>query len=267
MPPWRRGRFQGDSMKNSKLAVIALAVPMGVFVGAAPAGADETMKLRADLAPLNDSGARGTAMVTVQGTRVTVDIESSGLLAGQPHAQHFHIGGKHMCPGPGAADDIEDDDRLSTTEGKPFYGDIKTSLTTKGDTSPDSGLAVDRFPAAADDGGVSYSRTFEVPKDVAAAVRAGDAVIVQHGLDYNDNGKYDMDGGGKSDLDPKLPAEATDPAACGRLTAAPTGGMAAGAGGTGAQGPDTMLLGTGAALLAVAGAGFLGRRRMRRPLR
>ncbi|WP_304454503.1 hypothetical protein [Nocardiopsis sp. YSL2] len=251
-------------MKNGKLALLAFALPIGVLTAAAPASAEESMTLHADLSALNDSGARGTSTVMIEGTSVTVEIESSGLLAEQPHAQHFHIGGTNMCPGPDAADDIEDDDRLSTTEGQPSYGGIKTSLTTEGDTSPDSALAVERFPAAEADGSVSYHRTFEVPEDVASSIRAGEAVIVQHGLDYNGNGEYDMDGGGESDLDPELPAEATDPSTCGRLTPAPEGGMAAGGGGTGSQGPDALMLGSGAALLAAAGAGagFLVRRRM-----
>lgn len=252
-------------MKNRNLALLAFAVPIGMMTVAPPASADEAMRLRADLAPLNDSGAQGTAMATIEGTTVTVETESSGLLAGQPHAQHFHIGGRNMCPGPDAADDKEDDGRLSTTEGQPSYGPIKTSLTTTGDTSPDSGLAVTRMPAANDDGVVMYQRTFEVPADVAAAVKAGDAVIVQHGVDYNGNGKYDMDGGGKSDLDPSLPAEATDPAACGRLTSAPAGGMATGGGGTSGQDVNTLMLGAGAALMAAAGAGYFARRRTQPP--
>lgn len=255
-------------MRKRNLALLAFAVPAGALMAAPPAFADEAVRLRADLAPLNDSGAQGTAMATIEGTTVTIEIESSGLLAGQPHAQHFHIDGRNVCPGPDAADDNEDDGRLSTTEGQPFYGAIKTSLTTTGDTSPDSGLAVDRMPAASEDGIVTYQRTFTVPDDVAASVRAGDAVIVQHGVDYNGNGEYDMDGGGKSDLDPSLPAEATDPAACGPLNAAPAGGMATGGGGTAHQSIDTVMLGAGTALLTIAGAGYLAhRRRTPRPLK
>ena len=41
---------------------------------------------------------------------------------------------------------------VNTTEGHPSYGMIDTSLTAEGDTSPDSGLAVDSFP-----GGSAYS--------------------------------------------------------------------------------------------------------------
>ena len=41
--------------------------------------------------------------------------------------------------------------------------------------------------------------------------------MVIHGVDYNGNGEYDFDGAGASELDPNLPAEATDPVACGVL--------------------------------------------------
>ena len=36
-------------------------------------------------------------------------------------------------------------------------------------------------------------------------------------VDYNNNGKYDFAGAGPSELNPKHPAEATDPAVCGVL--------------------------------------------------
>ena len=36
-------------------------------------------------------------------------------------------------------------------------------------------------------------------------------------MDYNGNGMYDFDSAGASELDPSLPAEATDPAVCGVL--------------------------------------------------
>jgi hypothetical protein len=41
-------------------------------------------------------------------------------------------------------------------------------------------------------------------------------VVVVHGIDYNGNGKYDAVLG-QSELDPKLPQEATAPALCGPL--------------------------------------------------
>jgi hypothetical protein len=77
-------------------------------------------------------------------------------------------------------------------------------------------LAVNRFPTAPR-GHIHYDRHIKTGKRVAAGIRRGDAVVVVHGVDYNGNGKYDFRGGGKSDLDPALPAEATDPAICGVL--------------------------------------------------
>ncbi len=108
------------------------------------------------------------------------------------------------------------DFRLTTAEGLPAYGPIKVSLTTRGDTSAASGLAVTRFPTAPR-GQIHYDRNTRTSKAVARAIRRGDAVVVIHGVDYNGNGKYDFRSAGKSELDPMLPAEATDPATCGVL--------------------------------------------------
>ena len=51
---------------------------------------------------------------------------------------------------------------------------------------------------------------------MARAIAAGEAVIVIHGVDENHDGTYD--GSAVSDLDPILPAGATDPALCGVIT-------------------------------------------------
>ena len=40
------------------------------------------------------------------------------------------------------------------------YGDVFMSLTTNGDASAESGLAVDRMPVADDSGRIDYDRTF-----------------------------------------------------------------------------------------------------------
>jgi hypothetical protein len=83
----------------------------------------------------------------------------------------------------------------------PAFGPIQVSLTTRGVTSPKSALAVDRFPVAAN-----------------VAKNLGKKVIVQHGVDLNDNGRYDFKAAGKSELDPSLPQEATLPATCGVIS-------------------------------------------------
>lgn len=195
---------------------LVVATMMGAN-GAAPAAAPEPSdNTRAVLEPLNNSGVKGNAEVTVDGRRVNVQLDARRLLKEMPHAQHIHFGAaaRHECPT--VRDDDNADHRINTVEGQPAYGPVRVSLTTKGDTSPSSTLAVNRFPTAPE-GKVNYNRDgIEVSKRVARAIRHGNAVIVIHGIDYNGNKKYDFSAG-KSDLDPTLPAEATDPASCGVL--------------------------------------------------
>ena len=53
-------------------------------------------------------------------------------------------------------------------------------------------------------------------KQIADSVREGEGVLVIHGVDYDGNGAYNFsDPEGASELDPNLPAEAADNAACG----------------------------------------------------
>lgn len=165
-----------------------------------------TVKLR----QLNDSGARGEGGLVLRGNRVDIAFRVRGVLAAAPHAQHIHIGAQGRCPTKRA--DTSGDGIVNTTEGHPFYGHIGTSLTTSGDTSPASGLAIDRFPTPR---GTSYTyrRGMTVTADVARDIRNGKAVLVVHGIDPDNSGAYD--GSAPSDLDPSLPLEATSPAACG----------------------------------------------------
>ncbi|GAA1302087.1 hypothetical protein GCM10009634_61100 [Saccharothrix xinjiangensis] len=162
------------------------------------------------LRPLNHSGADGQGALVLRGDRVDIAFRVRGVLAGAPHAQHIHIGAQGRCPSQNA--DTSGDGIVNTTEGHPFYGHIGTSLTTTGDTSPASGLAVDRFPTP-QGRSYTYRRTTTVTPDVANDIRSGKAVLVVHGIDPNRSGAYD--GAAPSDLDPSLPLEATSPAACG----------------------------------------------------
>ncbi len=188
-------------------AVLGMAAVPGAALAEGHGGGHDATTLEAHLTELNDSGASGTAWVTVEGTEVTVKMENTGLLAGSPHAQHIHVGGKNQCPDPDKEGNGENG-ALQVSDAHDDYGMIVSSLTTEGDTSPDSGLAVDRFPVGDD----PYERTFVVSDEVAADIVAGDGVIVVHGVDHNGSGEYDGDV--MSDLDPNLPSEATAPAAC-----------------------------------------------------
>lgn len=191
------------------------------------------------LDPLNWSGTAGSALLTLaQDGSLTVSIELDGLVPGQPHAQHLHgdssLSQDFVCPPPEA--DENGDGFVDVLEGVPFYGDIHVSLTVEGDSSPDSALAVDRMPVADENGQISYQRTFtpqELPEGTAAAIR--NLHVVSHGVDINENGEYDFDGNGESELDPELPFEATAPAACGIIEGAniaevPEGGVDTGTG-------------------------------------
>lgn len=200
-------------------AAAVAALGLGVSAQGAP-NASSGSRAEADvsgrLLPLNNSGASGKASVSFTSRRDgIVRVRANGLAPGLPHAQHIHFGrtARNECP---TAFDAGDDHRLTTTDGADAYGPVRTSLTTSGDTSPDSVLAVDRYPAAPE-GRVRYERDIRFSsKALARAIRDGKGVVVIHGVDYNGNGAYDFSSG-KSDLDKSLPAEATDPAACGVL--------------------------------------------------
>jgi hypothetical protein len=198
---------------KKKLSV-ALLVVSAAYLSLTPAAFAQDL-FQADLAPLNNSGASGTANLGLEGDQLTTDIASQGLAPNLPHAQHIHGLEQAISECPTLANDQDGDGLVNTTEGEPSYGPILTSFTTEGDTSPDSGLAVDRFPVANEDGTLTYDRTFGVPTNVAD--RLGEFAVVQHGVDLNGNGVYDEEAAGPSDLDPSLPQEATIPANCGTI--------------------------------------------------
>jgi hypothetical protein len=163
--------------------------------------------------PTNHVRAIGHSSVSVVGDTALVTVDATGLLDGVPHAMHIHIDGAGTCPTAAAARDHNGHRTINVADAMANYGMIGTSLTTSGDSSPASGLAVDRFPAH---GTFHYERLLHLSAGTVANVKAGKAVVVVHGIDYNHNGTYD---GvlGASELDPSLPAEATDPALCGTL--------------------------------------------------
>ncbi|MCZ7415391.1 hypothetical protein [Streptomyces sp. WMMC897] len=242
------------------VAVVAPGVALAPTASADGGGKHDTVHLQAHLEPVPFSKVKGsgTATVKLRGHKATVRLTARGLLAKAPHAQHIHIAAKGQCPPASAARTVNGMKSVFTTDGVPFYGGIGTSLTTKGDTSPDSGLAVDRFPVGPK---VNYHRTIKVSAEAAKSLRNGTAVVVVHGTDVNGNGKYD-NVLGPSDLDPKLPAEATNPALCGPLMKAAKGPVKGGLGGSqGTDGANTMALAGGAGLLAAAGGALYLRRR------
>lgn len=198
---------------SAALATTALAFAPGV---GAQSMIDNRSTFTTVLTPLNDSGASGTGWAKIRGNKIDVHFDAHGLVANAPHAVHIHYGEEAIHECPTIADDANRDGRLSTLEGVPKYGPVAVSLTTSGDTSPDSALAIARF-GTAPAGMLSYHRrAIQADKELVRDLRKGEGVLVIHGVDYNGNGMYDT-AAGMSDLDPTLPREATDPAACGVL--------------------------------------------------
>ena len=233
-----------------------------------PAVADTSVSAR--LKAQNGSGAGGSVALTAANSgKLTVVIRAHGLVPGQPHAQHIHgtAGGTHfMCPS--LANDKDGDGYLTNEEAAGEYGTIFLALTTSGDASPDSGLAMDRMPVANSSGKVTYRRTFtadQVPDEVISNL--SQLHVVQHGIDVNNNDRYDLRSLGESTFAKNLgvagvPEEATNPTTCGVVTGAgspthPHGGPETG-GGDDAESNSAMAAG-GLLLLALGAALIVGR--------
>jgi hypothetical protein len=241
-----------------------MACVFGSAMIAPAASAADTASFQATLSPItaNNVTGNGASWITVNGNTADVKIQVNGLLDGAPHAQHIHVEAQGQCPS--AAQQHNGQSSINVADGAPFYGSIGTSLTNAGDTTPAAALAVTDFPST---GSYTYSRTVELDPNVVANLKKGTAVLVVHGVDYNNNGTYD-DVLGASELDPALPAEATDPALCGAFTTMAVAGVPNGAANTGGGSTAMSTAGYGtevalgaAALLAVGGAAVIARRR------
>jgi hypothetical protein len=200
------------SKKLGLVWLLAVALSLSLVSVAFAQGTNQKVFM-ADLNPLNRSGAHGHAVIHKDGRTLDTKIVTRGMAPNLPHAQHIHGMAQAISECPTLAADQNGDRLINTAEGLPSYGPIQVSLTTRGDTSPASALAVNRFPNANSSGLLRYDRDFSVSGKVASNL--GDFAIVQHGVDLNHNGRYDFKSAGKSELDPSLPQEATIPANCG----------------------------------------------------
>ena len=184
--------------------------------GQPSAGSQQSLST-AQPVPTNHVTGSGAATVVLRGDTATLTLDTNGLLDGSPHAMHIHAGGLGVCPPASAARLHNGHLAIDTKDGLHWYGPPQVSLTTSGDTSAatlqHSVLAFSRYP---DVGDIRYTRTITVPPGVAAAIRANDALVVVHGINYDASGIYD-DVLGQSDLNPGIPSTATAPALCGQL--------------------------------------------------
>jgi hypothetical protein len=244
------------------MAVPTLALAALALSGSPAMAADESYQ--STLGKLNGSAGSGTITLDVTGDQAHVVLNVSGMPATfmdapYPHVQHIHGGAQGVCPAPSA--DKDGDAVISTTEGAPSYGAIVTTLSTSGDTSPAAGLDL---KVGGQGAAYTVDRTFELNAETKAALEAGTAVVVVHGLDPATLSAAGQ--AAKSDLAPTLPLAATSPALCGTLKAGqmkmPAGGADTGV--TQETGTDTgaLALGGGLALVALAGGAYAVRRRI-----
>ncbi|MET3206896.1 UNVERIFIED_ORG: hypothetical protein ABIB21_003720 [Arthrobacter sp. UYEF13] len=243
------------------MAVPTLALAALALSSAPAMAADQSYQ--STLGQINGSTGSGTVTVDVTGNQAHVVLNVSGLAATfmdapYPHVQHIHGGAKGTCPAPSA--DKDGDKVISTTEGAPFYGGIVTTLSTSGDTSPAAGLDL---KVAGQGASYTIDRTFEVNAETKAALKAGTAVVVVHGLDPATLSAAGQ--AAKSDLAPTLPLAATSPALCGTLTAGqmkmPAGGADTGVSQQAGNDAGALALGGGLVLVALAGGAYAVRRR------
>ena len=184
---------------SKRFSALVLALAGLLLVTVAPVRADTTVTAQLDEA--NGSGVTGTATLTATdngGLRVV--IQGEGYVPGVPHAQHIHgstSAGHFMCPS--MEDDADGDGLLTNEEASGEYGQVFMALTTEGDASAESGLALDRMPVADASGRIEYDRTFsadELPDGLVDQL--AHVHVVQHGIDVNGNGEYDIEGAGVS---------------------------------------------------------------------
>jgi hypothetical protein len=256
-----------------KRSSLILAAAAALLCLPATASADTTVK--AKLVQVNGSGVSGTATLTAMDDGgLKVVIKAQGHVPGTFHAQHVHgtgHGGQFACPTL-KANDKDGDGVLTNEEGMGEYGAIFFPLTTKGSATPQDALAADRMPVADAQGRVNYERTFPadmVPKGLVDHL--SELHLVQHGIDHNKNGKYDLEALGPSTFAENagksgVPEEATNPAACGVVQGAGAADPARGGvetGGTPEAGVNAPLAAAGAGLLLLAVAVVVWRRPVR----
>ena len=200
---------------------VMLALAVGVSGAMATHKSNAAEQYRASLSAVphegtkdGNSNASGSAKLVRKGTRVSVLVKAMSLSPRLPHAMHIHgkeaAGEIARCPGADRRDDIVDDGLIETAEGLEDYGPVLVSFTTRGDTSSDSTLALDRFPVARKNGTFTYTRKLRVPRGLAG--RLDELHVVIHGHDINGDGQY---GGRQTAL--KAPLEAELPVACGPI--------------------------------------------------
>jgi predicted Ser/Thr protein kinase len=197
------------------VGVVVAAVVLVIVLTSGSSTSGPGQLFQAVLLPVPDNHVTGTgtAAVTLHGDVATFTVDTTGLLDGASHPIHVHAFGEGICPPASAARLYNGHLAISTTDGLKYYGPMAAALTLSGDTTMNSMLAFSRYPTS---GNIHYQRTITLTTAAANAIRDGNAVVVVHGIDYDNSGHYDMVLN-RSELDSAVSQDATAPALCGTL--------------------------------------------------
>lgn len=201
-------------------ASTALLVPTSATALSAGTFGANLRPIPHDAAADGGSNVTGQTSLRLEGRRLTIDLTATGVTPNEPHAMHIHGETTRNNECPPASADIntgdpimpstfkagKPDGLISLQEGDPFYGPIDVSFTTTGDTSPSSGLTLERMPVADAAGNIEYHRTVRVSKAIARNLSRLHIVI--HGADL----PRDANSSSLSNL-----FEATLPVSCGTI--------------------------------------------------
>lgn len=207
----RRYRWAIAGLVGVVVAAVVLVIVL--TSGSSTSGAGQLFQAVLLPVPDNHVTGTGTAAVTLHGDVATFTVDTTGLLDGASHPIHVHAFGEGICPPASAARLYNGHLAISTTDGLKYYGPMAAALTLSGDTTMNSMLAFSRYPTS---GNIHYQRTITLTTAAANAIRNGNAVVVVHGIDYDNSGHYDMVLN-RSELDSAVSQDATAPALCGTL--------------------------------------------------
>jgi hypothetical protein len=251
---------------NTKSLLAAPVLALGALALAASPALAADGSYSSTLGQLNGTTGTGTVTLDVVGDQATINLQVSGLAqtfmdAPYPHVQHIHGGSAGICPTP--ANDTNGDGIVSVTESAPAYGDIVTTITTSGPTTPAEALNLE---LGGQGGTYAIQRTFTADAALMQALENGTAVFNVHGLDPATTPSTPEAFNAPSDLTPDLPLGATSPALCGTLVktqmaAMPSGGADTGVAVESSSSQAGMIaLGGGLVLAAAAGGTYAVRR-------
>jgi hypothetical protein len=207
------------------LLLVAAAVIAAILIadgssGGGGAARESGMSVTSEMAqvPFNKVyDAYGKVDIRLTGDVARVQIMAGGLVNGSPHLMHIHSGASGKCPGRGTTPSFHHGFPVVTqADGAKYWGHVVTSLTQPpGKTDADQLVDVAHYPKKVP---ITYSRSIDLGPVVAATIRhdAG-AVVVIHGIDYNNNGRYDPVLARDDEKHGHLTIEETAPALCGEL--------------------------------------------------